>query len=102
MNDFGRLQRVELRQGWLSEAQHFTPWLALDDNLALLSETLGIDLELEAQERADILCKDTADADPTNEVDWPRQQRWLAENLQRLQQVFGKRTHGLSDARQSV
>lgn len=38
--------------------------MAREDNLALLGETLGIDLELEAQEkpvgpfRADILCKD--------------------------------------------
>lgn len=60
----GRLKRVELRDIWLSEAVDFTPWLAREDNLALLGETLGIDLELEAQEkpvgpfRADILCKD--------------------------------------------
>jgi len=65
MNDLGRLTRVDLRETWLSEAQDFTPWLAGEDNLALLSETLGIDLELEAVEqnvgpfRADILCKDT-------------------------------------------
>lgn len=61
---WGRLRRVELRDIWLSEAVDFTPWLAREDNLALLGETLGIDLELEAQEkpvgpfRADILCKD--------------------------------------------
>ncbi|CAM3091240.1 protein of unknown function [Paracoccus aminovorans] len=67
MSGFGRLERVDLRTGWLSEAQHFTPWLASEDNLALLGETLAIELELEAQERAvgpfraDILCKDTAD-----------------------------------------
>lgn len=60
----GRLQRVELRDIWLSEAVNFTPWLAREENLLLLGETLGIDLELEAQEkpvgpfRADILCKD--------------------------------------------
>lgn len=60
----GRLSRVELRDIWLSESADFTPWLAREDNLSVLSETLGIDLELEAQEkavgpfRADILCKD--------------------------------------------
>lgn len=60
----GRLERVELRDIWLSEAVHFTPWLAREENLALLGEALGIDLVLEAQEkpvgpfRADILCKD--------------------------------------------
>jgi hypothetical protein len=63
-NDLGRLQRVELREIWLSEATDFTPWLAQKENLDILGETLGIDLELEAQERsvgpfrADILCKD--------------------------------------------
>lgn len=60
----GRLERVELRDIWQSEASHFTPWLARQENLAVLGETLGIDLQLEAQERsvgpfrADILCKD--------------------------------------------
>lgn len=60
----GRLQRVELRHVWNSEARDFTPWLAREDNLALLGNTLGIELELEAVEesvgpfRADILCKD--------------------------------------------
>ena len=66
MNDqpLGRLERVELREIWESEAVHFTPWLAQPENLSVLGETLGIDLELEAQEkavgpfRADILCKD--------------------------------------------
>lgn len=60
----GRLIRVELRDIWLSESSDFTPWLAREENLAVLGETLGLDLELEAQEksvgpfRADILCKD--------------------------------------------
>lgn len=61
----GRLEKVELREAWMTEAGDFTPWLAQEDNLALLGETIGIELELEAQEkdvgpfRADILCKDT-------------------------------------------
>ncbi len=60
----GTLQRVELRDIWLSEAADFTPWLAREENLAILGETIGVELELEAQEknvgpfRADILCKD--------------------------------------------
>lgn len=62
----GRLQRVDLRDIWASEPGDFTPWLASPDNLDLLGDTIGIDLELEATEknvgpfRADILCKDTA------------------------------------------
>ncbi len=60
----GRLTRVDLRDIWTSEATDFTPWLAQPENLVILGDTLGIDLELEAQEkavgpfRADILCKD--------------------------------------------
>ena len=60
----GRLSKVDVRQVWTSEASDFTPWLALEENLAVLGETLGIELELEAQEkavgpfRADILCRD--------------------------------------------
>lgn len=63
-NRLGRLTRVDLRDVWSSEASDFTPWLAREENLAILAETLGMDLELEAQEkavgpfRADILCKD--------------------------------------------
>lgn len=62
----GRLNRVDLREAWANEAGDFTPWLARDENMALLGETISIDLEVEAQEknvgpfRADILCKDTA------------------------------------------
>ena len=49
----GRLSRVDLRDIWTRE-----------ENLVILGDTLGIDLELEAQEkavgpfRADVLCKD--------------------------------------------
>lgn len=63
----GRIEKVDLRSIWTSEDRHFTPWLAQDENLEILGEALGIELELEAQEkdvgpfRADILCKNTAD-----------------------------------------
>jgi hypothetical protein len=62
----GRLARVDLRRIWTSEPGGFTPWLAREENLRLLGETLGIELELISEERsvgpfrADILCKDTA------------------------------------------
>lgn len=67
MTTLGRLEQVDLRHAWQSEPGGFTPWLAQEDNLKLLGDTIGIDLELEAQEknvgpfRADILCKNTAD-----------------------------------------
>lgn len=60
----GRLERVDLRDIWLSEATDFTPWLAREENLGILAETIDMELELEAQEknvgpfRADLLCKD--------------------------------------------
>ena len=63
MAELGRLERVDLRNIWKTEAQDFTPWLATEENLSVLADTLGIELELEAQEtnvgpfRADILCK---------------------------------------------
>ena len=59
----GRLERVDLRAAWMSESSDFTPWLARAENLEVLGNTIGIELELEAQERnvgpfrADILCK---------------------------------------------
>lgn len=66
IHQLGRLEKVELREVWLNEAGDFTPWLAQEENLALIGETIGLELELEAQEknvgpfRADLLCKDTA------------------------------------------
>ena len=66
--ELGRLEAVDIRDVWSDEAQNFTPWLAEEDNLALLSETLDMKLELEAKEkpvgpfRADILCKTDNDS----------------------------------------
>ena len=39
----GRLERVELRDVWVSEATSFTPWLARPENMAILADTLGLD-----------------------------------------------------------
>ena len=60
----GTLKKVDVRKAWQGEASHFTPWLALEPNLELLGNTIGLELELEATERnvgpfrADILCKE--------------------------------------------
>lgn len=65
--DLGTLEKVPLRKVWNDEAASFTPWLASPENLKLLSDKLGIDLELEGIEKevgpysADILCRDTSD-----------------------------------------
>jgi len=64
----GRLEKLDLREIWKSEAQGFTPWLAQQENIALLGE--AIDLQLEVMDiekdvgpfRADIYCKNTADS----------------------------------------
>ncbi len=66
-NELGRLEKVELRDVWASESSDFTPWLAQETNIELLADTLGLDMEVEAQEmgvgpyRADIVCKDVSD-----------------------------------------
>ncbi len=60
----GTLVRLDPRDSWVSESGSFTPWLAQAENLALLGQTIHLDLELEATEkdvgpfRADILCRD--------------------------------------------
>jgi hypothetical protein len=64
MPDLGNLRRVELRQAWENEALHFTPWLA--ENLSLLGQAIGIELELLEREAevgdfsVDILASDVA------------------------------------------
>ncbi len=60
-----KITKVDLRECWQNEASDFTPWLASEDNIALLADALGMnELEVKAQEehvgpfRADILCVD--------------------------------------------
>lgn len=59
----GRLQPVPPREVWAHEAQHFTPWLL--QNADVLSDLLGMELELEVAEHPvggfslDLLGKDT-------------------------------------------
>ena len=60
----GKIVDVPLKELWPGEATHFTPWLG--DNLALLSDQLGMELELEQTEAgagdfsADIVAKDVS------------------------------------------
>ena len=65
--DLERLQPVAPREVWPDEARDFTPWLAKEENLAILGETLGMALETKEQEKsvgpfkADILCVNVDD-----------------------------------------
>jgi hypothetical protein len=60
--DLGKIQIVSIRDIWQGEATHFTPWLS--ENLSVLSEKLGMDLELTTVEgdagdfSADIVARD--------------------------------------------
>lgn len=66
MSDLGVLVKVPLREAWAGEASDFTPWLCQAQNLALLSKTINIDLELVKREvavgdyRLDILAQHVA------------------------------------------
>lgn len=63
----GRLEVVDLRSVWKDEARDFTPWLGQEPHLALLGESIALELELSEQEApvgdfaADLLCKNIAD-----------------------------------------
>lgn len=60
----GKLKKINPRTYWKDEARDFTPWLAQENNIALLNEAIGMDLEIiRPEERvggfsADILCID--------------------------------------------
>jgi hypothetical protein len=60
--DFGQIQTVSIRDVWKGEATDFTPWLS--ENLSILSEKIGMDLELTTVEgdagdfSADIVARD--------------------------------------------
>ena len=45
MLELGTIRTLALKELWAGEATHFTPWLA--QNLNVLGEKLGMDLELE-------------------------------------------------------
>ena len=67
-DSLGSLEQVPLRKIWPHEAADFTPWLAEEENLALLGQALGLELELEDVERAvgpysaDIVARDATGA----------------------------------------
>jgi hypothetical protein len=42
--NIGRLSQVELRKVWQHEALDFTNWLSLPENLAILSEEIGLEI----------------------------------------------------------
>jgi hypothetical protein len=48
----GRLKKVELREAWKHEANHFTRWLAEEENLRLLGDEIGFDIKLVQTEAA--------------------------------------------------
>lgn len=65
MNQLGTLAKInDLRSIWNHEERDFSAWLAREENLALLSKEIGIDLLLEEREAsvgdfsADILAKE--------------------------------------------
>ncbi len=45
MTDLGKLVQVDIRKVWEHEARDFSAWLVKPENLALLSEQLGIEIE---------------------------------------------------------
>lgn len=49
--EFGKLEEItDLRDYWKNEATDFTPWLAKEENISLLSEAIGIDITVEERE----------------------------------------------------
>lgn len=51
MINIGRLNEIkDLRRIWPHEALDFTPWLAEEENLALLSDAVGLDISLDETE----------------------------------------------------
>jgi hypothetical protein len=66
MKQLGGLKILSLKEIWDHEALDFTPWLAKEENLSLLSDAVGLDLQFEKREvpvgpySADILARDAS------------------------------------------
>ena len=60
----GKLKKVDLREAWKHEALDFTNWLAKEENLSLLGEEIGLEIDLIEKEanvgsyRVDILAEE--------------------------------------------
>ena len=53
MIKLGKMQELEdIRTIWSDEAKDFTPWLAEEENIAILSEEIGIDISVSETESA--------------------------------------------------
>ena len=51
MLNLGKIEKIDdLRSVWPHEARDFSKWMAQEENLALLSDTIGIDILLEERE----------------------------------------------------
>ena len=49
--NLGKLEeRENLREAWPNEALDFTPWLARDENIAILSDAIGMDIAINETE----------------------------------------------------
>lgn len=46
MANIGKLEKVELRDLWKHEERDFSAWLAQEENLAMLSDSIGVDIAL--------------------------------------------------------
>lgn len=44
MPDFGRIEKVDIREVWADEARDFTPWLVDQGGLGILGERLSLKL----------------------------------------------------------
>ncbi len=64
--ELGRLEEIDLRTYWQREDTDFTPWLAREENMSMLGNALGVELEAQGTEvavgpySADILARDSA------------------------------------------
>lgn len=49
--NLGKLEKIkDLRKVWPHEATDFTPWLAQEDNISMLSDAIGIDISVDETE----------------------------------------------------
>jgi len=59
-----KLKSIDIRTYWGDEAKDFTPWLAKEENIQVLADAIGIDIEVEETEKfigsykADIVAND--------------------------------------------
>ena len=101
MEKLGKIKRVnDLRSVWPHEEYDFSKWLAKEENISQLSETIGIEIVVEETEAAHdcrMFASRTIKGDLENRQ-WNEDYQWLVDKSLALKALAEKMQNGIGRA----